>query len=157
MLHQNPEHGPLLMTWMLMNFHVIELSEDNEQIRKFRQYWTMAGRLGVFGYLQAMCTHPVYRDKSLAATIVSRTIYNQLAFLCDIFNSDPIVEQHRNIYELLSELLKVPAIAKEFCLNSGWSNTPKVSLSRFLITFLVFNSQKAESVRYSQRPSIVSP
>lgn len=107
------------MTWMLMNFHVIELSDENEQFRQYRQYGTKAVQLGVFGYLQTMCTHPMYRDKSLAATIVCRTIYNQLAFLCDIFDSDRVVAQHKNIYELLSELLKIPSIARDFCSSSG--------------------------------------
>lgn len=118
-MHQNAEHGPLLMSWMLMNIHVIELSDDNEQFRKFRQYGTKAVQLGVFGFLQMMCAHPMYRDKSLAATIVCHTIYNQLTFLCDIFDSDRAVAQHKNIYELLSELLKTPSIAKDFCSNSG--------------------------------------
>lgn len=50
-------------------------------------------------------THPIYRDKSSA---VCRKIYNELAFFWDIFNGD------RKFYELLSELLKVPALAKAF-------------------------------------------
>lgn len=118
-LHQNAEHGPLLLAWMLMKFHVIELSDESEQFRKYRQYGTKAGQLGVFGYLRTMCTHPMYRDKGLVAAIVCRTIYNQLAFLCDIFDSDRVVSQHKNVYELLSELLKIPVIAKDFCSSSG--------------------------------------
>lgn len=130
-MHQNPEHGPLLMTWMLMKYHVIELNEENEEFRKYRQYGTKAVQLDVFGYLQTMCTHPIYRDASVAASIACRTMYNQLTFLCDIFDSGRAVSQHKNIYELLSELLKIPAIAKDFCTADG-----EFISMRFIATYM---------------------
>lgn len=137
-MHQNPEHGPLLMTWMLMKYHVIELNEENEEFRKYRQYGTKAVQLDVFGYLQTMCTHPIYRDASVAASIACRTMYNQLTFLCDIFDSGRAVSQHKNIYELLSELLKIPAIAKDFCTADGESISMGAIATFMTICFVLF-------------------
>lgn len=115
LLHQQPEHAPLLFSWMLMNFHVIDLTDDNEEFRKYRQFGAKATQLGVFDFFYSLVTHPMYRDQNLVTCIVYREIYVQLGFLCDVFDCDRIVSQNKNIYELLSELLKVPAIAKDFC------------------------------------------
>lgn len=114
MLHQNPEHGPILLSWMLMNFQLIELEANNPEFRKFQQYGTKAAQLGVFSYLQKVITHPMFRDQSPAATIAYQTVYKVLATLCDIFDSDRAVVQHKNIFELLCELLKHPVIAAKF-------------------------------------------
>lgn len=113
LLHQNPEHGPLLLSWMIMNFHLIELFAKNPEFQRFNEYGTRATKLGVFGYLQKMISHPMYRDQSLAALIACRTIYNLLAFMCEIFDCDFVV-QHKNVVELLCELLKNPNIAATF-------------------------------------------
>lgn len=114
LLHQNPEHGPLLLSWMIMNFQLIELCAENKEFQRFNQYGTRATKLGVFGYLQKMISHPMYRDQSLAALIACRTVYNLLAFMCEIFDSDRVVVQHKNVIELLCELLKNPNIAAIF-------------------------------------------
>lgn len=117
LLHQNPEHGPLLLSWMVMNFQLIDLRADNPEFQRFNQFGTRATKLGVFGYLQKMISHPMYRDQSLAAFIACRTVYNVLAFMCEIFDSDRVVVQHTNVIELLSELLKNPHIATIFYNN----------------------------------------
>lgn len=114
MLHQNAEHGPILLSWMVMNFQLIELQAENPEFQRFNQYGTKATRLGVFGYLHKMISHPMYRDQSLAAFIACRTVYNLLAFMCEIFDSDRVVVQHTNVIELLSELVKNPHIATTF-------------------------------------------
>lgn len=114
LLHQNPEHGPILLSWMLMNFQLIELRAENPEFQKFQQYGTKATKLGVFGYLQKMISHPMYRDQSLAALIACRTVYNLMAFMCEIFDSDRAVAQHKNIFKLLCELLKNSTIATSF-------------------------------------------
>lgn len=119
LLHQNPEHGPILLSWMLMNFQLIELRPENPEFQRFQQYGTKATKLGVFGYLQKMISHPMFRDQSLAALIACRTVYNLLAFMCEIFDSDRAVAQHKNIFELLCELLKNPMIATSFCTKDG--------------------------------------
>lgn len=114
LLHQNPEHGPLLLSWMVMNFQLIELRAESPEFQRFNQYGTKATKLGVFGYLQKMISHPMFRDQSLAAFIACRTVYNLLAFMCEIFDSDRVVMQHKNVIELLCELLKNPHIATTF-------------------------------------------
>lgn len=119
LLHQNPEHGTILLAWMLMNLRVIELNEEDPKFRKYRQFGSKAVVLGVFDYLNAILSHSLFRDQSLISSLVSKTIYNQISFLCDLFDSDGAVAQHKGIYELLSELLKVPIVAKEFCFNEG--------------------------------------
>lgn len=122
LLHQSPEHGPLLLSWMLMNFQLIELRADNPEFQRFQQYGTKATKLGVFGYLQKMICHPMYRDQSLAANIAYRTVYNLLATMFDIFDSDRAISQHKNIFELLCELLKNPLIAASFHKSKGGQN-----------------------------------
>lgn len=119
LLHQQPEHGSLLFTWMIMNFHVIDLNDENEEYRKYRQFGAKATQLGVFNFFHSMVTHPMYRDQNLVTCIVYREIYDQLSFLCDVFDCERIILQNKNIYELLSELLKVPAIAKDFSSGKG--------------------------------------
>lgn len=114
LLHQNPEHGPLLLSWMVMNFQLIDLRAENPEFQRFNQYGTRATKLGVFGYLQKMISHPMYRDQSLAAHIACRTVYNLLTFMCEIFDSDRVVVQHKNVIELLCELLKNHNIATKF-------------------------------------------
>lgn len=114
LLHQNQEHGPLLLSWMVMNFQLIELRSENPEFQRFNQYGTRATKLGVFGYMQKMVSHAMYRDQSLAALIACRTVYNLLTFMCEIFDCDRVVLQHSNVIELLRELLKNPNIATTF-------------------------------------------
>lgn len=67
-LHQNPEHGPILLAWMLFNYHTVNPVYDDEQQVRYRQYGTRAAHLGVFDFLHTMVSHSMYR--------VSRTNYN---------------------------------------------------------------------------------
>lgn len=60
-MHQSVEHGPILLVWMLANFQITELSDENEKFRKYRQFGVRAVRLGVFGYLRAIVSHPMFR------------------------------------------------------------------------------------------------
>lgn len=138
LLHQNPEHGPILLSWMMMNFQLIDLCAENQEFQRFQQYGTKATKLGVFGYLQKMISHPMYRDQSLAALIACRTVYNLMAFICEIFDSDRAVAQHKNIFELLCELLKNPNIATSFYNNTegGAQSLFKTAIENFPIDFV---------------------
>lgn len=144
LLHQNPEHGPLLLSWMVMNFKWIDLRAENPEYQRFNQYGIRATRLGVFGYLQKMISHPMCRDQSLAAFIACRTVYNLLAFMCEIFDSDRVVVQHTNVIELLSELLKNPHIATIFynnidgagAVNNGGQSLFQTTIENFPIDFV---------------------
>lgn len=109
---------PILMSWMLMNFQLIELRTDSAEFQRFQQYGTKAAKLGVFDYLQKLISHAMYRDQSLCATIACQTIYNLLATMCEIFDSDRAVAQHKHIFNLLCELLKHPSIATSFYTNT---------------------------------------
>lgn len=51
--------------------------------------------------------------------IARKTIYNQLTYMCDLFDADGSCAKHPFIYELLCELLSWPTIAKEFCNHEG--------------------------------------
>lgn len=137
LLHQSPEHGPILLSWMLMNFQLIELRAENPEFQRFQQYGTKATKLGVFGYLHKMISHPMYRDQSLAAFIASRTVYNLLSFMCEIFDSDRAVTQHKNFFELLCELLKNPNIASLFYKTSegGAKSLYQTAIQSFPVDF----------------------
>lgn len=133
LLHQNPEHGPILLSWMLMNFQLIELRPENPEFQRFQQYGTKATKLGVFGYLQKMISHPMFRDQSPVALIACRTAYNLLAFMCDILDCD----QHKNIFDLLCELLKNPVIATSFFTKeSGAQSLFHTAIENFPVDFV---------------------
>lgn len=138
LLHQNPEHGPILLSWMLMNFQLIELRSDNPDFIKYQQYGTKAGKLGVFSYLFKMISHPMYRDQSLAALITYQRVFNMLSSMCEIFDNERAIAQHKNIFELLCELLKNPTIAATFHSNpdSGAQSLFNTAIDNFPIDFI---------------------
>lgn len=139
---------------MLMNFQLIELRAENPEFQRFQQYGTKATKLGVFGYLQKMISHPMFRDQSLVALIACRTVYNLLAFMCEIFDSDRAVAQHKNIFELLCELLKNPAIATSFYTNTegGAQSLFRTAIESFPVDFVSL-SQIAHSLTTTNNAS----
>lgn len=153
-----------------MNFQLIELRSENLEFQRFQQYGTKATKLGVFGYLQKMISHPMFRDQSLVALIACRKVYNLLAFMCEIFDSDRAVSQHKNIFELLCELLKNPIIATTFYTKEGGAQSlfhtaiesfplDFVSLSMIAYSLTITNSSSAAfvSILYLwQKPLLTS-
>lgn len=116
-LHQFPEHGPLLLMWMLFNFRIPSHLEDDDVSSRYRQFGSRAIQLGVFEYLHALVTHRTFKDHSFVCRITRKAIYNQLAFLCQLFDSDGSVADHAKVIDLLSELISSPSIAADFCKN----------------------------------------
>lgn len=51
-----------------------------------------------------------------------KTIYDLLSYLCDFFDGDGSCSKYSFIYELLSELITWPSLAKEFCTKEGKKN-----------------------------------
>lgn len=117
-LHQNEIHGPILLTWMLLNYRTQNILEDEEAAGRCRQFGIRAVQLGVFGFLHMLISHPVYKDnKSLVAKTVRKSIYNHLSNLCELFDADGSVGRHTKMFDLFSELLSSPSLAIEFCRN----------------------------------------
>ena len=114
-LHHYPEHGPILLSWMLFKFAAKSSETSSEHYASYGKLGSRAVQLNVFDFLHKMLTHKMFNDNSLMSKVISRSIYDNLSFLCDLFNSDGSVAQHSKIFELLSEVLKSPAIAKDFC------------------------------------------
>ncbi|XP_034478000.1 nucleoporin NUP188 homolog isoform X1 [Drosophila innubila] len=114
-LHHRPEHGPLLLVWMLLRLRATNDAEDATSLLRCRQLGKRAVELKCFVQLHAIVTHPMFADDSLLSKIVRRTIYNQLGYLCDLFDGDGSCSRYEGIYELLGELLSWPQLAKEFC------------------------------------------
>ncbi|ETN64999.1 hypothetical protein AND_003230 [Anopheles darlingi] len=114
-LQQFPEHGPLLLVWMLFNFRLQHTVEDEDVSRRYQQLGSRAIKLGVFEYLHGLVSHPMFKDQSLPAKIVRKSIFNQLGFLCQLFDAHESIAHHSKIFDLLSELLASPTIATEFC------------------------------------------
>lgn len=161
MLHQNAEHGPILLSWMLMNFKLIELRGDSPEFQRFQQYGTKAAKLGVFEYLHKMLCHPMYRDQSITATIACQVINNLLSNLCEIFDCERVVAQHKNIYDLLSELLKNPTVSASLCTGaeSGIQLLFNTAVDKFPIDFTALSmiahsitTTSAESASYVRFP-----
>ncbi|XP_055628590.1 nucleoporin Nup188 [Toxorhynchites rutilus septentrionalis] len=116
-LHQFPEHGPLLLVWMLFNFRIQNRLEDDELSCRYRQFGSKAVQLGVFEYLLVLVSHPTFKDYSIVCRVSRKAIFNHLGFLCQLFDSDGSVANHAKIIDLFSELLHSPSIASELCKN----------------------------------------
>lgn len=118
--YQNPEHGPILLSWMIMCLTSAKVQDDDDNILKYQQFGSRAAHLGVFNYLCVMIRHPLYADRySVIGRIVRNTVYNILNELCDLFDDDGSMARHKNIFELLSELLKTYSIARDFIGRDG--------------------------------------
>lgn len=61
-LHQNAEHGPMLLAWMLFNMQGITGEVDDDELTlRYRQFGTRATHLGVFSYLHQMISHIMFK------------------------------------------------------------------------------------------------
>lgn len=140
--YQYAEHGPLLLAWMLFAFADATLLDDEDAQRKYRQFGTRATQLGAFGYLHAMIAHAMYDDKSSTANCFRRSVYNLLCLLCDLFDEDGTVARYPGAYELCAELLKTPAIARDFCADeeSGIRSLYNTALENFGVDFVALSS-----------------
>ncbi|XP_059613197.1 nucleoporin Nup188 [Phlebotomus argentipes] len=114
-LHQQVEHGPILLFWMLLNFRLAITLNDEEVARKYTRCGARAVQLGVYQYLTDMIREPMFKEASLLSRIVRTSVYENLGFLCDLFDEDGSVGMKPGVFDLLSELLKSPAIAGMFC------------------------------------------
>lgn len=122
-LYQNPEHGPILLSWMVMCLKSPKIQEDDDDVSKYQQFGSRAGHLGVFNYLCTMIRHPMYSDRySVIGRIVRKTTYNILNEICDLFDGDGSMARHKNIFQLLSELLNTYTIAGDFIDREGKCN-----------------------------------
>lgn len=119
MLHNNPEYGPILLAWMLLNFRIVSGECAESDMLKFRRFGAKAIHLNCFKFLQEMVCHPMYKDDTLVSKIVRKTIYDLLAYMCDLFDGDGSMAKQSNIYELLCGLLSWGHIASEFCAKEG--------------------------------------
>uniref|UniRef100_A0A336LW21 CSON001696 protein n=1 Tax=Culicoides sonorensis TaxID=179676 RepID=A0A336LW21_CULSO len=144
-LHQFPEHGPLLFSWMLVNFQLEENRNDDEITTKLQQLGARAAQLKVFEWLLNLIKNKSFQDpESKFAIVVRKSIYNHLCALCDLCD-ETYVCQFDHIYELVSELLKTEEIAIDFCKreNSGLSALLDVALEYFPITFVQLSQMMA--------------
>lgn len=116
-MHHYTEHSPILLSWMLFKFHAKSNEETNDHFPVYGKLGSRAVQLNVYDFLHQMITHKMFKDNSLCSKIVLRCIYDNLSYLCELFNSDGSIAQHPKILELFSELLKSSAIARDFCKN----------------------------------------
>lgn len=136
--HQYPEHGPILLAWMLVNFRLKESRLDDEVANKHRQLGSRAVQLKCFEWLLTMISHKTFQEQnSKIATIVRKSVYNHLCILCDLFDANTSICHHHKIYELTSELLKTPEVALDFCRenNTGLQGLLDVAMENFPVTF----------------------
>jgi nuclear pore complex protein Nup188 len=117
-MHHYQEHGPILLSWMIFKFSSKKSdTTTNDQFNNYGKLGARAVQLNVFEYLHKMITHKQFMDKSLISKVFLRCVYENLVILCDLFNTDGSLAQHPKIFELFSEVLKLPSIAKDFCKN----------------------------------------
>lgn len=115
--HQYPEHGPILLVWMLFNFSDNTENFSVEQTSRFHQIGSRAIQLNVFEFLQKLLCHKIFKDKSVYSRIVRKSVYDHLSLLCELFDADGSIAQHPKVFELMSEVLSTPSIALEFVKN----------------------------------------
>ncbi|KNC21791.1 hypothetical protein FF38_03233 [Lucilia cuprina] len=113
----HPENGPILLSWMMLQIRCCNAAENDEKLLRCQQMGKRAMDLKCFNYLHSLISSPLFRDDSMVARIVRKTIYDLLSYLCDYFDGDGSCSRHPFIYELLCELLSWPSLAKEFCSN----------------------------------------
>lgn len=119
MLHNNPEYGPILLAWMLLNFRIVSGECAESDMLKFRRYGAKAVHLNCFKFLEEMVCHSMYKDDTLVSKIVRKTIYDLLAYMCDLFDGDGSMAKQGSIYELLCGLLSWGHISSDFCAKEG--------------------------------------
>ncbi|ALC41498.1 CG8771 [Drosophila busckii] len=136
-LHHRPEHGPLLLCWTLLRLRATNDAEDATSLLRCRQLGKRAVELKCFNIWQSIVTHPMFSDDSLLSRIVRKTIYNQLNYMCDLFDGDGSCARYEGIYELLCELLSWPQLAKEFfkCEDVGVRSLYNTLLENFPLQF----------------------
>lgn len=147
-LYQNPEHGPILLSWMIMCMTSPRVQEDDDNILKYQQFGDRAAQLGVFNYLRTITRHPMYGDRySVIGRLVRKAVYNILNELCDLFDGDGSVARHKYIFELLTELLRTPSIARDFIARNGEQRIVTLGMRKFEFSFL-FHRRMCFSVQY---------
>lgn len=114
-MHHYPEHGPLLLSWMLFKFAAKSSETTTDHYGPYGKLGARAVQLNCFEFLLTMMKHKMFRDKSLSSKLVSQCVYENLSFLCELFNADGSISHHSKVYELFAEVLKSPTIAKDFC------------------------------------------
>ncbi|XP_023179391.2 nucleoporin NUP188 homolog isoform X2 [Drosophila hydei] len=114
-MHHRPEHGPLLLVWMLLRLRGTNDADDASSLLRCRQLGKRAVELKCFELLHSIATHAMFADDSLLSRIVRKTIYNQLCYMCDLFDGDGSCARYDGIFPLLCELLSWPQLAKDFC------------------------------------------
>nr|NP_001246283.1 nucleoporin 188kDa, isoform C [Drosophila melanogaster]A0A0B4K859.1 RecName: Full=Nucleoporin Nup188; AltName: Full=Nucleoporin 188kDa [Drosophila melanogaster]AFH08037.1 nucleoporin 188kDa, isoform C [Drosophila melanogaster] len=114
-MYHRPEHGPLLLAWMLLRLRGTNDADDASSLLRCRQLGKRAVDLKCFVQLHLIARHSMYADDSMLSRIVRRTIYNQVGYLCDLFDGDGSCARYEGIYELLCELVSWPHLAKDFC------------------------------------------
>lgn len=114
-MHHYPEHGPILLSWMLFKFTAKSNEESTDHYASYGKLGSRAVQLNVFDFLHKMLSDKMFKDMSLTSKIITRCVYENLSYLCQLFNSDGSIAQHPKVFELFSEVLKSPAIAKDFC------------------------------------------
>ncbi|XP_030380113.1 nucleoporin NUP188 homolog [Scaptodrosophila lebanonensis] len=136
-LHHRLEHGPLLLVWMLLRLRGTNDAEDASSLLHCRHLGQRAVALKCFSQLQDIVNHIMFADDSLLSRIVRKTIYNQLCYFCDLFDSDGSCAQYEGIFELMCELLSWPQLAKEFCSqdDGGVRSLYKTLLENFPLRF----------------------
>lgn len=118
-MHHRPEHGPLLLVWMLLRLRGTNDADDASSLLRCRQLGKRAVELKCFELLHSIATHAMFSDDSLLSRIVRKTIYNQLCYMCDLFDGDGSCARYDGIFALLCELLSFPQLAKDFCNRKG--------------------------------------
>lgn len=116
-MHQYAEHSPILLSWMLFKFLAKSNETSTEHYAAYGKLGSRAVQLNVYEFLLKMINHKMFKDNSLCSKIVLRCIYDNLSFLCELFNADGSIAQQPRILDLFGELLASPAIARDFCKN----------------------------------------
>ncbi|KAH8292589.1 hypothetical protein KR018_009705, partial [Drosophila ironensis] len=137
LMHHRPEHGPVLLAWMMMRLRGTNDAEDAASLLRCRQFGKRALDLRCFEQLNELVAHPMYDDDSLVSRIARRTIYNLLGHMCDLFDGDGSCARYSGIYDLLCGLVAYPQLAKDFCNreDDGARSLYKTLLENFPLDF----------------------
>ncbi|KAG7310763.1 hypothetical protein JYU34_003574 [Plutella xylostella] len=137
-LQVNEEHGAMLLAWMMMTLQ----SETHCRLfeNHYQHFGATAMKMRVFEFLLKLLNSPVFSDNSKCADIARYRVFTLLNEICDTFDGDGTISHQPGAMSLCAELLRSPAIAKEFwSLHGREERYGTVSLWNTALEFFPFN------------------
>lgn len=109
-LRSQPEHGPISMGWMLVNFSG---PNGEESFDGYRHFGELALKAGCFVYLEQFLGHKMFKESAKFCKIAFRTVYQMLYMITSKFQYERL-DGIDGIYNVTAALFMHPSNIAEF-------------------------------------------